>query len=113
MENAGIVRNRLKIRSATSNAKAFIEVRKEFGSFSDYIWRFVSPGDDSGDPDGNPIRNNIRNQEDVPVRSELSDLISKDLKRRGFSFIGTTIVYAFLQAVGVVDDHEVGCFRKV
>ncbi|MFH0808212.1 MAG: DNA-3-methyladenine glycosylase I [archaeon] len=95
MRDEGIVRNRLKINSAVNNAKRFLEVRKEFGSFSNYLWKFV---------DGNVV------VENGLTRSDLSDEISKDLKRRGFSFVGSTIVYAFLQAVGVVWGHEVGCF---
>jgi DNA-3-methyladenine glycosylase I len=93
-----IVRNRLKIKSAVSNANAFIEVRKEFGSFSNYLWGFV---------DGIPVVGDGKKDS-----SKLSDEISRDLKRRGFSFVGTKIVYAFLQAVGVVNDHEVECFRR-
>jgi DNA-3-methyladenine glycosylase I len=104
MGNAGIVRNRLKILSAVRNAKVFIEIRKEFGSFSDYLWGFV---------DGEPVKNNFESLDDIPASTELSEKISKDLKRRGMNFVGATIIYAFMQAVGVVDDHEVGCFRKV
>lgn len=96
MGNSGIVRNRLKINSAVKNARAFIEVRKEFGSFSDYLWGFV---------DGIPTVG-----DGSLTKSELSDEISRDLKERGFSFVGTKIVYAFLQAVGVVRDHEKECF---
>ena len=99
-----IIRNRLKIRSVVGNAKAFKEVQKEFGSFDAYIWSFV--GDE-------PIVGEWEDISEIPVSTELSDLISKDLKRRGFNFVGSTIVYAFMQAVGLVDDHIKGCFCKV
>ena len=105
MLNEGIVRNRLKILSAVRNAKVFIKIRDEFGSFSKYLWEFV---------DGNVVRNNIGNSGDVPVKSELPKRVSKNLTKRGMNFVGPTIIYAFLQAVGVVDDHEAGCFcRKI
>ena len=100
--DAGIVRNRLKIRSAVQNARAFIEVRKEFGTFDNYIWDFV---------DGKPIQNRWKSMKELPAKTELSDLISKDLKKRGFSFVGSTIVYSHMQATGMVNDHMVGCFR--
>ncbi len=100
--DAGIVRNRLKIQSAIGNAKAFLKVREEFGSFSDYLWGFV---------DGVPVRNRWRSQKKVPASTSLSDKISKDLKERGFKFVGTTIIYAHLQATGLVNDHIVSCFR--
>ena len=103
MKDAGIVRNRLKINSSVRNAKVFISIRKEFGSFDKYIWGFV---------DGKQIDNKIKRMKDVPATTDLSDEISKDLKKRGMNFVGSTIVYAFLQAVGIVDDHEVGCFCK-
>ena len=103
MANPGIVRNRLKIASAISNAKAFLAVQKEFGSFSKYLWGFV---------DDQPVVNRPRPGQ-VPASTPLSDRISKDLKKRGFRFVGSTIVYAYLQAVGVVDDHVRGCFRCV
>ena len=96
--NEGIVRNRLKINSAVNNAKLFIEIRKEFGSFSGYLWGFTG---------GKVVVGNGSN-----TKSDLSDLISEDLKRRGMKFVGSTIVYAYLQAVGVVNDHEDGCFLK-
>jgi DNA-3-methyladenine glycosylase I len=102
LRNPGIVRNRLKIESAIRNARAFLDVQAEHGSFDAYVWSFV---------DGRTVHNRLRRQADVPARSELSDRVSKDLKRRGFSFVGTTIVYAFLQAAGVVNDHLVTCFR--
>ncbi len=97
-----IVRNRLKVRSAVTNAQAFLAVQKEFGSFSDYIWSFVG---------GKPIRNRHRNDGDIPATSPESDRLSKDLKKRGFKFVGSTIMYAHIQATGLVNDHVVGCFR--
>jgi len=102
LTNPAIVRNRLKVRSAVTNAKAFIEVQKEFGSFSKYIWGFV---------DGKPIQNKFRKDSDIPATSPESDDLSKDLKKRGFKFVGSTIVYAHMQATGLVNDHVVGCFR--
>lgn len=102
LANAGIVRNRLKIRSAIGNAKAFIAVQREFGSFAGYIWGFV---------DGKAVQNRWAGVAEVPASTELSDRISKDLKKRGFSFVGTTIVYSFMQAVGMINDHTVDCFR--
>jgi DNA-3-methyladenine glycosylase I len=102
MQDEGIVRNRLKIESAIKNARAFLEVQKEFGSFDAYIWQAVG---------GAPIQNRVRHMRYIPARTELSDALSKDLKRRGFSFVGSTIVYAFLQAAGVVNDHVLTCFR--
>lgn len=98
MGNAGIVRNRLKIESSVSNAKAFLAVQKEFGSFSRYLWGFV---------DNKPIVNRPRSG--IPASTGLSDRISKDLKKRGFRFVGSTIIYAYLQAIGVVNDHVAGC----
>lgn len=103
MKNAGIVRNRLKIGSTIDNAKAFLRVQKEFGSFDAYVWSFVG---------GKPRSNARKTMKDVPASTPESDALSKDLKRRGFRFVGTTICYAFMQAVGMVDDHLVGCFRK-
>lgn len=100
--DASIVRNRLKINSVVTNAKAFIKVRKEFGSFDKYIWGFTK---------NKTIQNNWKNTSEVPVKTGLSDKISKDLKKRGFKFIGTTICYAYLQAIGIVNDHSVDCFR--
>jgi DNA-3-methyladenine glycosylase I len=102
LDNPGIVRNRLKVASAIANARAFLAVQREFGSFDAYVWRFV--------PDGRPIRNAPRSPADVPARTGESDALSKDLRRRGFNFVGSTICYAFMQAVGLVDDHLVGCF---
>lgn len=102
LQDAGIVRNRLKIESAVKNARACLQVQEEFGSFSDYQWRFV---------DGAPIQNRRRSMSDIPARTPISDAFSKDLKSRGFSFVGSTIVYAHMQAVGMVNDHTVDCFR--
>ena len=101
MQNAGIVRNRLKIRAIINNAARVLEVQREFGSFDAYIWSFTN---------GEVVKNSWRNIEDVPASTPLSDAISKDLKKRGFRFVGTTIIYAFLQAVGVVNDHLTSCF---
>jgi DNA-3-methyladenine glycosylase I len=100
--NPGIVRNRLKLESAIKNARAFLEVQAEFGSFDRYQWQFV---------DGRPIVNHRKNLSDIPARTPVSDAFSKDLKRRGFGFVGSTIVYAHMQAVGMVNDHIVSCFR--
>jgi DNA-3-methyladenine glycosylase I len=102
MGNAGIVRNRLKIESAIDNAKAVLAVQEQFGSLDNYLWRFVN---------GLPIQNSWRSLGDVPPRTAESDAMSKDLKRRGFRFVGSTICYAFMQAVGMVNDHLVQCFR--
>ena len=102
LADAGIVRNRAKVASAIKNAKAFLDVQEEFGSFSAYQWRFV---------DGRPIQNKRRSIKEVPARTAESDALSKDLKSRGFSFVGTTIMYAHMQAVGMVNDHVVECFR--
>lgn len=99
--NAGIIRNKLKIKSAVTNAQEFIKIQEEFGSFSKYIWSFVND---------KPIKNDWSNYKDAPATTPLSDEISKALKKRGFKFIGSTVVYAFLQATGLVNDHEVGCF---
>ena len=104
MQDAGIVRNRLKIEGTVKNAKAFLAVQKEFGSFSDYAWRFVN---------GKPIRNQPKTSNGVPATSPESDALSKDLKKRGFTFVGSTIMYAFMQATGLVDDHIVGCPAKI
>lgn len=101
LKDAGIVRNRLKIDSAVSNARAFLAVQEEFGSFAGYLWDWTG---------GRPVLNGWRNRNEVPASSELSDRISRDLKKRGFRFVGSTIIYAYLQAVGVVNDHTVGCY---
>ncbi|MCG8435824.1 MAG: DNA-3-methyladenine glycosylase I [Gammaproteobacteria bacterium] len=102
MKNAGIVRNRLKIESTISNARAFLEIREEFRTFNNYLWRFV---------DGEPIVNKWKRMSQVPASTKVSDTLSKDLKKRGFRFVGTTICYAYMQAVGMVNDHLVSCFR--
>lgn len=102
LRNEGIVRNRLKIQSAIGNARAFLDVQEEFGSFDTYIWRFV---------DGKPLQNRRRSMRQVPARTPISDAMSKELKKRGFNFVGSTICYAFMQATGMVDDHIVSCFR--
>ena len=103
MADAGIVRNRLKIGAAIGNAKAFLKVRVEFGSFDRYIWQFV---------DGSPIRKRRRTMHDVPANTRESDTMSRDLKKRGFRFVGTTVCYSFMQAVGMVNDHLTSCFRS-
>lgn len=102
LQDAGIIRNKLKINATISNAQAFMKVQEEFGSFSKYIWGFV---------DGKPIKNKIKNYKDGPANTPLSDALSKDLKKRGFKFVGSTVVYAQMQATGMVNDHEVNCFR--
>ncbi len=102
LRNPGIIRNRLKIASAVKNAKAFLDLQKEFGSFDTYIWQFV---------EGTPRVNAWRAGQRVPARTSESDAMSKDLKKRGFNFVGSTICYAFMQAVGMVNDHSVECFR--
>jgi DNA-3-methyladenine glycosylase I len=102
LQNSGIVRNRRKIAATVANAKAFLRVQEEFGSFRDYIWSFVG---------GRPIINHWRQIQEVPVSTPISDAMSKDLKRRGFSFVGTTICYSFMQATGMVMDHTIDCFR--
>lgn len=103
MKNEGIIRNRLKIASAVSNAKAFLEIQKEFGSFDHYVWDFMG---------GKPKVNNPRTLKDIPARTAESDAMSNALRKRGFNFVGSTICYAFMQATGLVDDHQVDCFRK-
>ncbi len=100
--NPGIIRNRLKIRSAVTNARAVLAIRKEFGSFNEYIWRFVG---------GRTIQNGWRQLTDVPSKTPEAEAMSKDLKKRGFTFVGPTICYAFMQAVGMVNDHTTNCFR--
>jgi len=100
--DAGIIRNRLKIQGAINNAKRFLEVQKEFGTFDRYIWRFVG---------GEPLRNKLRSFAEMPARTPLSDIVSKDLKARGFKFVGSTVVYSHMQATGMVNDHLVTCFR--
>ena len=102
LQDTGIIRNKLKIKSAIINAQLFIEIQKEFGSFSKFIWSYV---------DGKPIVNKFHTKEDVPTTSALSDKISNDLKKRGFKFVGSTVVYAYLQAIGMVNDHTTDCFK--
>lgn len=102
MNDPGIVRNRLKIEAAARNARAFLGVQEEFGAFDKYVWRFVG---------GRPIQNRWRQVRQVPATTPESDALSKDLKRRGFSFVGSTIIYAYMQAIGMVNDHTVDCFR--
>jgi DNA-3-methyladenine glycosylase I len=102
LANEGIIRNRLKIASAVGNAKAFLNVQKEFGSFDSYVWSFVG---------GKPVDAKRQLFSDVPAKTEISDALSKDLKKRGFNFVGSTIMYAFMQATGMVNDHLTSCFR--
>ena len=102
LKDEGIIRNRLKIESVINNAKAFLKVRKEFGTFDKYIWSFVNY---------KPVNNKFNTLNEIPARTELSDLISKDLKKRGFKFVGSAIVYAHMQATGMVNDHTTDCFR--
>jgi len=100
--NAGIIRNKLKVRATVTNAQAFIKLQEEFGSFSNYIWGFVA---------GQPIKNSIQDYKKAPPTTEISDKLSKDLKKRGFKFVGSTVIYAHMQATGMVNDHEIDCFR--
>lgn len=102
MMNAGIVRNRLKINATISNAAAFIRTRDEFASFSKYIWSFT---------DGKPIINNYKSIDEIPAKTDLSDTVSRDMKKRGFKFVGSTVIYAHMQATGMVNDHIISCFR--
>ncbi len=102
LQDAGIIRNKLKINATITNAQSFIKIQKEFGSFSNYIWGFV---------DGEPIKNKFKDYRKAPANTPLSDALSKDLKKRGFKFVGSTVIYAHMQATGMVNDHEVGCFR--
>jgi len=102
MQDAGIIRNKLKIKSAITNAQLFIEIQQEFGSFSKFIWSYVN---------GKPIINQFQNKDEVPATSGISDRISRDLKKRGFKFTGSTIMYAYMQAVGMVNDHTADCFK--
>jgi DNA-3-methyladenine glycosylase I len=96
------VRNKLKIHATITNARSFLKIQEEFGSFNAYIWKFV---------DGVPIKNTVTSAKDIPANTALSDAISKDLKKRGFKFVGSTVVYAHMQATGMVNDHEIKCFR--
>ncbi len=102
LRDAGIIRNRLKVLATVSNARAFMDVQREYGSFSKYIWAFVN---------GKPIVNKVVDYRNAPAKTEVSDSISKDLKKRGFKFVGSTVVYAHMQATGMVNDHEISCFR--
>jgi DNA-3-methyladenine glycosylase I len=102
LANPGIVRNKLKINSAVSNARAFLAIQEQFGSFNDYVWLFV---------DGKPLQNAWASHNDIPVSTRVSELMSKDLRKRGFKFVGSTICYAFMQATGMVNDHTIDCFR--
>ncbi|MEZ4874343.1 MAG: DNA-3-methyladenine glycosylase I [Flavobacteriaceae bacterium] len=102
LQNENIIRNKLKVKAAVTNAQAFMEIQKEFGSFSNYIWGFVN---------GKPIKNSLKHLKDAPANTPLSDQISKDLKKRSFKFVGTTVVYAHMQATGMVNDHLMDCFR--
>ena len=102
LQNEGIIRNKLKIKATITNAIAFMEVQKEFGSFSKYIWQFI---------DGKPIKNKYNNMSELPANNHLSDTISADLKNRGFKFVGSTVIYAHMQATGMVNDHVTSCFR--
>ncbi|MEC3964831.1 DNA-3-methyladenine glycosylase I [Flagellimonas halotolerans] len=102
LQDPGIIRNKLKVNATVSNASAFMEIQEEFGSFSKYIWGFV---------ENKPIKNKLQNYKDAPATTSLSDSISKDLKKRGFKFVGSTVIYAHMQATGMVNDHEVNCFR--
>lgn len=102
LQNEGIIRNKLKVRATVSNAQAYIDVQKEFGTFSEYLWQFVK---------GVSVKNKVLNYKEAPANTPTSDAISKDLKKRGFKFVGSTIVYAFMQATGLVNDHEIECFR--
>lgn len=102
LQNEGIIRNKLKVNATITNAQSYIKIQKEFGSFSKYIWNFV---------DGKPIKNTLKNHKQAPANTPLSDALSKDLKKRGFKFVGSTVVYAHMQATGMVNDHEVDCFR--
>ncbi|HCO82905.1 MAG TPA: DNA-3-methyladenine glycosylase I [Arenibacter sp.] len=102
LQDSGIIRNKLKIRATVTNAQAYMALQKEYGSFSNYIWGFV---------DGQPIKNNHADYRNAPPHTPLSDTISKDLKKRGFKFVGSTVIYAHMQATGMVNDHEINCFR--
>ena len=102
LQDTGIIRNKLKVRSSIKNAQVFLKIQEEFGSFDSYIWGFV---------DNQPVQNNYKSNADIPATSELSDRVSKDLKKRGMSFVGSTIMYAHLQATGIINDHITSCFR--
>ncbi|MBD3864184.1 DNA-3-methyladenine glycosylase I [Olleya marilimosa] len=102
LQNAGIIRNKLKVNATITNAQLFMDIQKEFGSFSTYLWAFVN---------NTPIKNKVAYYKNAPANTPVSDALSKDLKKRGFKFVGSTVMYAFMQAVGMVNDHEVDCFR--
>ena len=102
LQDKGIIRNKLKVRATVTNAQEFMKIQNEYGSFSAYIWAFV---------DHKPIKNKVKNYKDAPGNTALSDKISKDLKKRGFKFVGSTVIYAHMQATGMVNDHELNCFR--
>ncbi|EMQ95654.1 DNA-3-methyladenine glycosylase [Xanthomarina gelatinilytica] len=102
LQDAGIIRNKLKIHATITNAQMFMKIQEEYGSFSNYIWGFV---------DGEPIKNKLKHYKEAPATTAISDALSKDLKKRGFKFVGSTVMYAHMQATGMVNDHEVGCFR--
>ena len=102
LQDTGIIRNKLKINATVTNAQLFMKVQEEFGSFSKYIWSFVN---------GKPIKNKLKNYKEAPPTTAISDALSKDLKKRGFKFVGSTVIYAHMQATGMVNDHEMGCFR--
>lgn len=102
LQDAGIIRNKLKIHATITNAQMFMKIQEEFGSFSNFIWGFV---------DGEPIKNKLKHYKEAPATTAISDALSKDLKKRGFKFVGSTVMYAHMQATGMVNDHEVGCFR--
>ena len=102
LQDTGIIRNKLKIHSAILNAQVFVDIQKEFGSFANYIWAFI---------DNKPIMNNFKDWKEIPAKTDISDKISKDLKKRGMKFVGSTIIYAYMQAIGMVNDHLVSCFR--
>ena len=104
LENEGIIRNQLKVRATVTNAQAFMEIQKEFGSFTDYIWGFVN---------GKSVNEKRKSIKEVPATNEISDRLSKDLKKRGFKFVGSTVVYAHLQATGLINDHTTDCFRHI
>lgn len=102
LQDVGIVRNKLKVHATITNAQSYMKIQEKFGSFSKYLWGFI---------DGKPIKNKVKNYKEAPPTTALSDAISKDLKKRGFKFVGSTVIYAKMQAVGMVNDHEVDCFR--
>ena len=103
LSNEGIIRNKLKIKATISNAKAFMKIQEEYGSYSNYYWAFVN---------GKPIQNGFKTKTEVPATTDLSDKISKDLKKKGFKFVGSTVIYAYMQATGMVNDHTTDCFRN-